>query len=142
MDALAQSEDYISGLPELKRGDMRALVQIVLEEMPGCQQRFWDGTDENGKVVANPTIGFGSVKKLNAKRAASETFQVGLSANKNGISVYLFGAATKTALARAIAQSIGKATVTGYCVRFKTVGDINLDAIRAAIRLVLNTQRG
>ena len=31
-------------------------------------------------------------------------------------------------------KKIGKANVTGYCIRFKTLKDINLDILEAAIR--------
>jgi len=31
-------------------------------------------------------------------------------------------------------QSIGKASVTGYCIRFKRLSDINVHALQAAIR--------
>jgi hypothetical protein len=32
------------------------------------------------------------------------------------------------------AKDLGKATVTGYCIRFKTLQDINPDVLAAAVR--------
>jgi hypothetical protein len=29
---------------------------------------------------------------------------------------------------------IGKATVTGYCIKFKTLGDVDMDVLLAAIQ--------
>jgi hypothetical protein len=31
-------------------------------------------------------------------------------------------------------KNLGKASVTGYCIKFKTLKDINLDILEAAIR--------
>jgi hypothetical protein len=57
-----------------------------------------------------------------------------LSANKTGISVYILGIEDKKYLAEAYGKELGKASVTGYCIRFKTLKDINTDVLAAAIR--------
>ena len=31
-------------------------------------------------------------------------------------------------------KTIGKASVTGYCIKFKTLNDINIDTLETAIR--------
>jgi hypothetical protein len=31
-------------------------------------------------------------------------------------------------------EELGKASVTGYCIRFKTLKDINVNTLRSAIR--------
>ncbi|KFE70443.1 hypothetical protein DB31_5485 [Hyalangium minutum] len=57
-----------------------------------------------------------------------------MSANKTGISVYIFGIKDKTYLAKAFGKKLGKASVTGYCIRFKALKDIHIDILEAAIR--------
>jgi hypothetical protein len=57
-----------------------------------------------------------------------------LSANKTGISVYILGIEDKKYLAETYGKDLGKATVTGYCIRFKTLKDINIEILKAAIR--------
>ncbi len=57
-----------------------------------------------------------------------------MSANKTGISVYILGIEDKKYLAETYANVLGKASVTGYCIRFKTLKDINIDVLEAAIR--------
>jgi hypothetical protein len=57
-----------------------------------------------------------------------------LSANTTGISVYILGIKDKKYLAKAYGKKLGKASVTGYCIRFKTLKDINIDVLEAAIR--------
>ena len=62
-----------------------------------------------------------------------EFYQIGLSANKTGISVYILGIEDKKYLAEAYGKELGKASVTGYCIRFKTLKDINTDVLEAAL---------
>ena len=40
----------------------------------------------------------------------------------------------KAYLAQKYGKSLGKASVTGYCIKFKTLKDINIDILEAAIR--------
>jgi hypothetical protein len=63
-----------------------------------------------------------------------EFYQIGLSANTTGISVYIMGIDDKKYLSQTFGQRIGKASVTGYCIKFKTLADIKVDVLRAAIR--------
>ncbi len=63
-----------------------------------------------------------------------------MSANKTGISVYILGIEDKKYLAETYANDLGKATVTGYCIRFKTLKDINNDVLKAAVRFGFETQ--
>ena len=67
-------------------------------------------------------------------KTTREHYQIGLSANKTGISVYILGIEDKKYLTETYASSLDKASVTGYCIRFKTLKDINIDVLEAAIR--------
>ena len=69
-----------------------------------------------------------------------EFYQIGLSANKTGISVYILGIEDKKYLAEAYGKELGKASVTGYCIRFKTLKDINIEILEAAIRFGFKAQ--
>ena len=134
MNIAEQIETYIASQPDPKRSDMQALHQLTLQALPACKLWFNDGKNGEGKVVANPNIGYGSYIIKYADGTAREFYRIGLSANKTGISVYVLGLEDKTYLARTFGKSIGKASVSGYCIRFKTVKDINTDVLRAAIR--------
>jgi hypothetical protein len=57
-----------------------------------------------------------------------------LSANTTGISVYVLGLEDKTYLTRTYGASIGRATVTGYCIKFRHLSGINSAVLLAAIR--------
>ncbi|MCC6683475.1 MAG: DUF1801 domain-containing protein [Bacteroidia bacterium] len=127
-------KEYISGQPEPKRSDMQALHRIISTLMPSGKLWFLDGKDENGKTVSNPNIGYGiqTIKYTDGK--TREFYQIGLSANTTGISVYILGISDKTYLAKTYGKKIGKANVTGYCIKFKTLKEVNTDVLEAAIR--------
>jgi hypothetical protein len=102
--------------------------------MPACKLWFLDGKNSDHKTVSNPNIGHGlhAIKYTDGK--TREFYQIGLSANKTGISVYILGLDDKTYLAKTYGKTIGKASVTGYCIKFKTLRDINIEILEAAIR--------
>src|SRR5215475_8447972 len=99
--------------------DLRRLHAYILAEFPGCRLWFTDGTNADGKVVANPNIGYGAYTITYADGSSREFYRIGLSANTTGISVYVLGLDDKTYLARTYGGSIGKAGVTGYCIKFR-----------------------
>ena len=129
-----QIDEYIASHTELKSSDLQELHRRVLEIMPGCKLWFLDGKNSDGKVVSNPNIGYGSRPHKYADGTIREFYQVGLSANKSGISVYILGIEDKKYLNETYGEDLGKATVTGYCIRFKTLKDINVEMLEAAIR--------
>src|ERR1051326_1593631 len=129
-----QIKAYIDGQPEAKRRDMQELHEFVLRVLPGCKLWFLDGKDAAGKVVSNPNIGYGAYTINYANGTSKEFYQVGLSGNTTGISVYVLGIPDKTYLANTYGQRLGKASVTGYCIKFKTLKDIDLDVLASAIR--------
>ena len=134
MSVKDQIKTYIGGHPEPKRGEMQALHDTILRVDPKCKLWFLDGKDDSGKVVSNPNIGYGSRDHRYADGSVSEFYQIGLSANKTGISVYILGIEDKKYLAETFGKNLGKATVTGYCIRFKKLKDINTDVLESAIR--------
>lgn len=127
-------KNYINGHAEPKRSEMQELYEIILRIEPNCKLWFIDGKNSEGKIVSNPDIGFGSRPHKYADGTISEFYQVGLSPNKSGISVYIMGIEDRKYLPETYGKTIGKATVSGYCIKFKTLKDINVDVLEAAIR--------
>jgi hypothetical protein len=133
-ETAGQVEAYLAGQPGPKQADLRQVHAEVLAEFPDCRLWFNDGLNEDGKVVANPNIGYGEYTIAYADGSSREFYRIGLSANTTGISVYVLGLDDKTYLARTYGDRIGKASVTGYCIRFRHLSDINTEALQAAIR--------
>jgi len=134
MNVQAQIKQYITGQSEPKRSDLQALHRFILQVLPGQKLWFLDGKNSEGKTVSNPNIGYGLRTIKYADGKTREFYQIGLSANKAGISVYILGIQDKTHLMQKFGKTLGKASITGYCIKFKTLKDINLDILAAAIQ--------
>ena len=134
MNVQGQIKEYISGQPEPKRSDMQVLHRIIQEIIPAGKLWFLDGKNSENKTVSNPNIGYGLQTIKYADGKTREFYQIGLSANTTGISLYIIGIDDKTYLAQTYGKKIGKANVTGYCIKFKSLKDINMDILEAAIR--------
>lgn len=134
MDVQEQIKAYITSQPEPKRGDMQVLHHRILQALPGCKLWFGNGKNSDDKTVSNPNIGYGSYTIKYADGKTRDFFQVGLSANTTGISVYIMGIKDKAYLTQMYGKEIGKASVTGYCIKFKSLKNINIDILEAAIR--------
>ena len=134
MNVQAQIKEYIASQPEPKRSEMETLHKNILKVLPKSKLWFLDGKDSKGKIVSNPNIGYGSYNIKYADGTTKEFYQIGLSANTTGISVYIMGLKDKTYLAKTYGKKLGKASVTGYCIKFKNLKDINVDILEDAIR--------
>jgi len=134
MKVQEQIKEYIASHPEPKRSELQTLHSAILKIKPKSKLWFLDGKNEEGKTVSNPNIGYGFQNIKYADGKTREFYQIGLSANTSGISVYILGISDKTYLAKTYGKKLGKASVTGYCIKFKSVKDINLEVLEDAIR--------
>jgi hypothetical protein len=135
MQIKAQIEQFISQQAESKQQDLLTLHKLISNILPTGKLWMEDGKNEEGKVVSNPTIGYGQQTMLLAKGKSREMFQIGISANTSGISIYLIGIRNKLDLAQEFGSKLGKAKITGYCIKFKQLADLDLSALEKAIRL-------
>lgn len=133
MSIQEQIKKYIATQPEPKRTDIKSLHQRIVKILPKSKLWFLDGKDDNGKVVSNPQIGYGLQTLKYADGKTKQFYQIGISANTTGISVYIMGINDKTYLPTTYGKKLGKASVTGYCIKFKTLKDIDIDVLETAI---------
>ncbi len=134
MEVKEQIKAYIADQAEQKRSDMQTLHERICQVLPKCELWFLDGKNSEGKTVSNPNIGYGSYTIKYVDGTTKVFYQIGLSANTTGISVYILGIKDKTYLAQTFGKELGKASVTGYCIKFKRLKDINIEILEAAIR--------
>lgn len=127
-------QEYISSQPEQKRAELAELHERILKLMPNCRLWFLDGKDDKGKIVTNPNIGYGFRMVTYANGKSGEFYQIGVSANTMGISIYILGLEDKHALAQKFGKELGRASVTGYCIKFRSLQNINIDVLASAIR--------
>lgn len=140
MDVKKQIKEYIASLPVAKAAEMQELHLLILGESPACKLWYEDGKNGEEKIVSNPNIGYGSHTIKYANGTTREFFQIGISANTTGISIYIIGITDKTYLAQTFSKTLGKASVTGYCIKFKTLRDINLDVLKEVIQYGFTAQ--
>jgi hypothetical protein len=133
MNVKEQIKAYIESQAEPKRSEVQELHKHILGVLPKCKLWFLDGKNSEGKVVSNPNIGYGLYTIKYADGSTREFYQIGLSANKTGISVYVLGLEDKTYLTKTYGKKIGKASVTGYCIKFNKLKDINMEVLEEAI---------
>jgi hypothetical protein len=141
MNVHNQIKDHIAAQPEPKRSDMQELHDIILGMMPDCKLWFLDGKDESGRTVSNPNIGYGVQTIKHADGKTREFYQIGTSANTTGISVYIMGIKDKKYLAEKYGKKIGQASVTGYCIKFRTLRNIDVDTLVDAMRYGIERTR-
>lgn len=136
-----QIKNYMATQSELKAAEMQELHKRIHKLAPKCKLWFLDGKDDKGKTVSNPNIGYGTYTIQYANGTSREFYRIGLSANTSGISVYIMGLEDKTYLSNTYGKKLGKANVTGYCIKFKTLKDINIEVLEAAIKDRFQTKK-
>jgi hypothetical protein len=133
MSVHEQIDRYIDDQSPPKREELRGLHQRILEISPGAKVWFLDGVDDNGKVVSNPNIGYGTQTLRYANGESRAFYKIGLSANTSGLSVYVMGLEDKTYLVQTYGSRLGKAKITGYCIRFRSVKDVDLGVLEEVV---------
>ena len=135
METEGQILQFISLQENAKQQDLLALHELMRSILPTGKLWMEDGKNDAGKVVANPTIGYGQQTMLLAKGKSREMFQIGISANSSGISIYLMGIRNKLNLAQQFGLKLGKGKVSGYCIKFKQLADLDLSVLEEAMRI-------
>lgn len=135
MNINSEIHNYLNSLPESKKKDMQEINNFILQQHPNIRLWFLDGKNDEGKVVSNPNIGYGEYTIQYKDGKSREFYRIGLSANTTGISVYIMGMEDKNYLAHIYGNVIGKASATGYCIKFKKLSDINFNILSEAINL-------
>ena len=133
MNVQEQIDRYIADQPAPKSEDMRALHRLIVEISPSCKLWFLDGRNAENKIVSNPNIGYGSTIITYAKGDSREFYQIGVSANTTGISLYVMGIEDKTYLSDTYGEKLGKANITGYCIKFRHLRDLNIATLEELI---------
>lgn len=137
MTVATQINQYIQSLPKQKGHDLQQLHEHMINWMPHTTCCFEDGLATDGKIVTNPTIGYGSYLHHFANGTSKAIFQIGISANSKGISIYLMGIRNKLNLVELFGSRLGKAKVTNYCIQFKSIEEIQLKVLHEIILMAV-----
>ncbi len=69
-----------------------------------------------------------------------EFYKVGISANTTAILACILGITDKQFLSKTHAEKIGEASITGCCIKFKNLLDINVEVLAGAVGKGFETQ--
>jgi hypothetical protein len=133
MSVHQQIDRYIGDQSPAKSQELRDLHRRILEISPDAKLWFLDGRNDDGKVVSNPNIGYGSETLSYASGDSREFYKIGLSANTSGLSLYVMGLKDKKYLSETYGSRLGKAKVTGYCINFRSVKDVDLAVLEEVV---------
>src|SRR5690606_1994106 len=86
---------------------------------------FLNGKDGIGKVISNPSIGYGQFNIRYKDGSTKPFYQIGISSNSTRISVYIMGIEDKKYLTESYGSTIGKASITSYCIKFRKLSNIS-----------------
>jgi hypothetical protein len=140
MNVREQIDRYIDDQPPVKREELRDLHRRMLAILPDAKLWFLNGRNDDGKVVSNPNIGYGSETLSYATGTSRAFYKIGLSANRSGFSVYVMGLKDKTYLSQTYGPRLGKAKITGYCISFKSVRDVDLGVLEEVVADALGAE--
>ena len=118
--------DFIASLPEDVRPDMERLDAGISAVMADHPKTMWEGTFWGGSDQT--IIGYGDLK-YDRPTGTVEWFMVGLAPQKNYISVYVNAVGDGGYLAEEYADRLGKAKIGKAAISFKSIEDIDLDAL-------------
>jgi hypothetical protein len=115
----ATPEEYIAGLDEPRRGEIRAIYDLVREAAPELEPFMLAGK-----------IGFGRFK-YKGNTCEGEWFKLGLASNKNTIVFYSCepGSDGKT-LTEGFADRLPKANIGKSCINFRKFEDADVGVLR------------
>ncbi|GAA4528214.1 iron chaperone [Amycolatopsis samaneae] len=119
----ATHEEYLSGLAEPRRGELRALHELVRATVP-----------ELAPTMEFGMPGYGRYHYRYASGREGDWALVMLASNKNYISLYVTSVVGDRYLAESYAERLPKASVGKSCVRFKRVSDVDTAVLAELLR--------
>lgn len=132
-------QSYFLSLPSNKSEGIIQLFKLIKETLPQTELHFFDGKNEHGKVVTNPTIGFGNCRLIYTDGKYQDTFRIGICATSTGLSIYILGLKDKNFLRTFLGNRLGKAKVTGYAIGFKKLSDVDEAVLKELARKVIDS---
>jgi hypothetical protein len=134
-----QIQTYQETLSPEKRADLIELQKLISELFPNYPLSFHSGYDTSGKQVSNPSIGYGKYLHNYSNGTTSSMYQIGLSVNNKGFSIYLLGLSKSINIKEVFTSNIGKAKITGYCIKFNRLSEINMQILGKGLTILYAT---
>jgi hypothetical protein len=121
--AATTPEAYLDALDEPRRGEVRAVHELIRAAAPALEPHIQSGM-----------LAYGRYAYRYASGRTGEWFPIGLASQKRYISVYVMAADGERYLAESFRERLPKADIGKSCVRFKRLADLDRDALVELIR--------
>jgi uncharacterized protein YdhG (YjbR/CyaY superfamily) len=120
----ATHEEYIERLDEPRRGDVRALHELIRRTLPELEPTMRFGM-----------LGYGQYHYRYPSGREGDWVLVAVASNKHYISLYVTAEAPDGGyLAESYQDRLPKASIGKSCVRFKRLGDVDREALERLLR--------
>lgn len=124
--------EYIDSLPEPVRRDIHLLDEAIAGVMPDAERVMWEGVFWGG--TEQHIIGYGELVQPRPGKKTVEWFVVGLTVQKDAISVYVNAVEHGQYLAEKYASTLGTVSTGKSVIRFRTASDLNMEALLDLVR--------
>lgn len=124
--------EYIDSLPEPVRRDIHLLDEAIAGVMPDAERVMWEGVFWGG--TEQHIIGYGELVQPRPGKKTVEWFVVGLTVQKDAISVYVNAVEHGQYLAEKYASTLGTVSTGKSVIRFRTASDLNIEALLDLVR--------
>lgn len=125
-------EEYLASLPEPAAKEVRQLHEEIMKEMSGLTPEIWEGVFWGGSQQR--IIGYGTITQSRSDKRTVEWFMVGLSAQKNYLSVYISAVEDGQYVTKKYGAGVGKVTVGSSSISFKKLADISVPALMELVK--------
>jgi len=116
-------EAYLDALEDPRRGEVRAVHELIRATAPGLEPRIESGM-----------LAYGRYRYRYASGRSGEWPAIGLASQKRYISLYVMAVDGDRYLAETFRDRLPKADIGKSCVRFKRLADLDRDTLVELIR--------
>jgi hypothetical protein len=111
-------ESYIEGLAEPRRGDVKALHELIRSTVPELEP-----------TMEFKMLGYGKYHYRYDSGREGDWVLVGLASNKSYISLYVTALVDGRYLAESYTDRLPNASIGKSCIRFKRLSDVDTDVL-------------
>lgn len=116
-------EAYIAAIPEPRRQDVETIHALIQKIAPELTPHILSGM-----------IGYGTYHYRYASGKEGDWSLIALASQKNYLSIYICALENGNYIAEQYKEKLPKANIGKSCIRFKTVGDIDLSILKEIIQ--------
>lgn len=116
-------EEYIEGLEEPRRTEIRRLHELIRREAPDLEPH-----------IASGMLAYGRYHYRGKRGREGEWFHVGLASQKRYISLYVMATDGQRYLAETYRERLPHADIGRSCVRIKRLAEVDQDTLAELVR--------